>query len=67
MELRNKNVGLIGLGISNLYLANYLVKCGNKVFITEELPEDRVIDKLCLLEKANERWRYEEIKHQINK
>ena len=54
MKLRNKNVGLIGLGISNLYLANYLVKCGNKVFITEELPEDRVIDKLCLLEKSVE-------------
>jgi len=54
MELKNKKVGMIGLGISNLYLANYLTKYGNKVFITEELSEDKVKDKLCLLDRSVE-------------
>ncbi|MFN3550262.1 MAG: UDP-N-acetylmuramoyl-L-alanine--D-glutamate ligase [Endomicrobiia bacterium] len=46
----NKKVGLIGLGISNLYLANYLAK-NNRVFVTEELNEDKLKDKLDKLDK----------------
>lgn len=52
-KFTNKKIGLIGLGISNLYLANYLVK-NNKVFITEELDEDKVQDKLAKLDKLVE-------------
>jgi len=37
-----KKIGLIGLGISNLHLANYLAKHGYKVFITEEQPQQNV-------------------------
>ena len=46
----NKKIGLIGLGISNLYLANYLIK-NNKVFITEELDEDKLKDRLDKLDR----------------
>ncbi len=44
-----KKIGLLGLGISNLYLANYLAKLGYKVFVTEELHKEKIkkqIDKL---------------------
>jgi UDP-N-acetylmuramoylalanine--D-glutamate ligase len=49
IELKNKKIGLIGLGISNLHVANYLAQHGYKVFVTEELPKEKIkehIDKL---------------------
>lgn len=40
--LKNKKIGIVGLGISNLYLANYLLNFTDKIFITEQLPKDKV-------------------------
>lgn len=56
LNLENKKVGLIGLGISNLYLANYLTKFTDKIFITEEQPEDKVKSHL---QKLHPKIKYE--------
>lgn len=42
LDLNDKKIGLIGLGISNLYLANYLVNFTDKIFITEEQPLEQL-------------------------
>ncbi len=42
IEFKNKKIGLLGAGISNISLANYLVKLNNEVFISEELPEEKI-------------------------
>lgn len=47
----NKKIGFIGLGISNLYLANYLVKLKNKIFITEEKNKDDLKESLKKLDE----------------
>ncbi|MEN3014100.1 MAG: UDP-N-acetylmuramoyl-L-alanine--D-glutamate ligase [Endomicrobiia bacterium] len=40
--LKNKKIGIIGLGISNLYLANYLLNFTDKIFITEQQPKEKI-------------------------
>ncbi len=49
--LKDKVVGLVGLGKSNLSLANYLLNYTTKIFVTEILPEDKVKQQISLLDK----------------
>lgn len=43
MEIfKNKKIGIIGLGISNLHLANYLANFTKDIFITEQQPKEKV-------------------------
>jgi UDP-N-acetylmuramoylalanine--D-glutamate ligase len=50
IKLKNKKIGLIGLGISNLHLANYLINNTDKVFITEELPKEKIETQISKLD-----------------
>jgi UDP-N-acetylmuramoylalanine--D-glutamate ligase len=50
IELSNKKIGLIGLGISNLHLANYLARHGYKVFVTEELSQEKLQPQIAELD-----------------
>lgn len=59
-SLKDKKIGLIGLGISNLYLANYLIQYTKNIFITESLPETKLSDRLA---KLNPKIKYECGKH----
>ncbi|MCS7227500.1 MAG: Mur ligase family protein, partial [Endomicrobia bacterium] len=59
-NLKDKKIGLIGLGISNLYLANYLTQFTKNIFITEELPKRKISDRLV---KLNPVIKYECGKH----
>ncbi len=59
-SFRNKKIGLLGLGISNLSLANYLINLNNEVFVSEELPEEKIKNQL---QQLNPLVKYEVGKH----
>ncbi|MCX7940197.1 MAG: UDP-N-acetylmuramoyl-L-alanine--D-glutamate ligase [Endomicrobia bacterium] len=41
-DLKNKKIGLVGLGVSNLQLANYLTNFTDNIFVTEQLPFEKI-------------------------